>query len=565
MTTRRDLARWLVRHTRPLLWPLGVATAARILGDLLNVAVLLVAAGGLAEALSGDAVALRPLAFTLIALSLTKAGLRYVEHYAGHWVAFAALQRLRELLFRSLIPQAPAATTGKASAELTARATEDIDRIEVFFAHTIPPVAASIAVPGVALSWFAAAVAPLPALLIAAPLTLALLLPFAAAPRTAAASRDELAARGDVSVHVADDAQGLREILAFDARGLRDDERRRREARVRRARLRTGRLLAARETAERLLWGAALLLVVAFAGDAQTTITAIALLAGLWLGGAGTDDFATGLDAALAACDRVRRVVDAPPAVPDSGTSTLPGEGPLAVRLDDVSFTYPGNGVQALKHVDLRIEAGGWLRLAGVSGSGKSTVAALLLRAHDVDGGRVLLDGVPVKNVPLAVLRRAVAVVEQRPVLFPGTVADNLRLARPDAADAELHEALHTAALDGAALPDGLRTPVGERGSTLSGGQLQRLALARALVARPRVLVLDESLSALDEATAHTVRARLAAMPRRPTVLEITHRVDLLPDDAPVAVIDRGTVVEQGTASTLRNAHGPFTRLSARL
>src|SRR5690606_1378889 len=157
----------------------------RILGDLLNVAVLLVAAGGLAEAMSGDAVALRPLAFTLIALSLTKAGPRYIEHYAGHWVAFAALQRLRELLFRRLIPQAPAATTGKASAELTARATEDIDRIEVFFAHTIPPVAAAIAVPGVALSWFAAAVAPLPALLIAAPLTLALLLPFAAAPRTA--------------------------------------------------------------------------------------------------------------------------------------------------------------------------------------------------------------------------------------------------------------------------------------------------------------------------------------------------------------------------------------------
>src|SRR5690606_24365741 len=110
-------------------------------------------------------------------------------------------------------------------------------------------------------SWFAAAVAPLPALLIAGPLTLALLLPFAAAPRTAAASRDELAARGEVSVHVADDAQGLREILAVDARGLREGARPGPRARVPRARLRTGRLLAARETAERLLWGAALLLV----------------------------------------------------------------------------------------------------------------------------------------------------------------------------------------------------------------------------------------------------------------------------------------------------------------
>jgi len=563
MSSRRDLAGWLIRQTRPLLWPLGIATLARIAGDLLNVAVLVIAATGLVSVWSGT-IDLWPLAAWLIGLSLVKAGLRYLEHYAGHWVAFAALQRLRELLFRRLVPQAPAATTGRASAEITARATDDIDRIEVFFAHTIPPVIAAVVVPAAALGWFAAAVDGPTALCIAVPLLLALLLPLATSGRGAAATRAELTARGELSVHVADDAQGLREVLAFDARAQRDGARGHIETAIRRARLRLAGDLAVREVIERMLWGAALVLVLLTGSDVATVLLGVGLLVGLWLGGAGTDDFVSGLDAALAACARVRRVVDAPPTVVDAGTSSLPDRA-LDVAVDGVTFHYPQARIPALDGVDAAVAAGGWLRLVGVSGSGKSTVASLLLRAHDVDAGAVRLGGVPVQDVPLADLRRAVAVVDQRPVLFPGSVADNLRLARPDAGDDELHAALRIVALDGGALPDGLRARVGERGAQLSGGQLQRVALARALVARPRVLVLDESLSQLDEATAGAVRARLAEMPERPTVVEITHRTDLVPDDAPVVVIDRGVVVEQGIAAELRAAEGAFARLSARL
>ncbi|MGM7671809.1 ABC transporter ATP-binding protein [Microbacterium sp. A93] len=564
MSTRRGLAAWLILHTWPLLWPLSIATLARIVGDLLNVAVLVVAAYGLGRAMIGEVVAVWPLALTIVVLGLSKAVLRYVEHYAGHWVAFAALQRLRELLFRRLIPHAPAATTGKASAELTARATEDIDRIEVFFAHTIPPMIAAVVVPAVALTWFAVQVNPLPATLIAVPLAIALLLPFLAARRTAAAAREELAARGEVAVHVADDVQGLREVIAFDARDLRDRERRRREGFVRHARLRIAGAVAVREVAERLLWGAALLLVVVHSGDARTAVLAIALLVGLWLGGAGTDDFASGLDAALAACDRVRRVVDAPPLVTDAGTSNLPGTDALMVEFEDVSFSYP-EGPPALEQVRFHVAAGDWHSLVGVSGSGKSTIASLLLRAHDAGHGRVLIGGLGVAEMPLEELRRIVAVVDQRPVLFPGTVADNLRLARPAAEDAELEEVLRIVVLDGDALPDGVRTRVGERGSALSGGQLHRVALARALLQYPRVLVLDEALSQLDEATAQLVRQRLRAMVSRPTVIEITHRTDLLPGDAEVSVIDRGRVVEQGRASDLLVVGSAFARLNARV
>ncbi|MGO2747373.1 ABC transporter ATP-binding protein [Microbacterium sp.] len=565
MPSRRELAAWLVRHTRPLLWPLIIATVARIVGDLLNVAVLFIAAVALVRVSSGETIALWALALAIIALSLLKAALRYLEQYSGHWVAFAALQRLRELLFRRLIPQAPAATSGKASAELTARATDDIDRIEVFFAHTVPPVIAAVVVPAVALGWFAVTVAALPALLIAVPLALAQLLPFLSAVRTSAASRDELAARGEVSVHVADDVQGIREVLAFEARELRNDHRRRREARVSRARMGIAGVLAVREICERLLWGAAMVLVVVFGGDARTVLLSVVVLVGLWLGGAGTDDFASGLDAALAACDRVRRVVDAPPSVPDSGRRPLQGENPLSVGLEDVSFSYPGAAAPAVEDVRLRIPSGGWYRLVGVSGSGKSTIASLLLRAHDVEAGRIMLDGIAVPELPLPVLRSAVAVVDQRPVLFAGTVADNLRLARPCADDGDLEAALRIVALEGDALPDGMRTRVGERGTALSGGQMQRVALARALVARPRLLILDESLSQLDELTARTVRERLGMMPDRPTIIEITHRTDLLPADAEVGVVDRGRIVESGRVSELRAADGAFARMTVRL
>lgn len=560
--SRRALARWLVSRTRGLLPSLACATLARIAGHLLGVGILVVAAHAVVAAAGSAHVPLLPLALVVVALSFGKAGLRYLEHYLGHRVAFTALQRLRQLLFERLIPQAPAATTGRASAELTERATRDIDRIEVFFAHTIPPVIASVVVPAIALAWLAAQAGPLPAVIIAGFLACALLLPFLAARPAWAASRAHLAARAEVATHVADDVQGLREVLAFDAATTRRDALGRRERVAECAQRRIGRIVAVRGGIERVLWVGCLITLFATASSAGELALALAVLLGLWLSGSGTDDFATGLDAALAACDRVRRVVEAPPLVADAGTRADPGTGAARIEVRDVSFAYPGNGGGALAGVHLRCDPGTWHTVTGPSGSGKSTLAALLVRAWDPDGGRILLDGTPLADLTLDALRRAVAVVDQRPVLFPGTLAENLRLAAPDAADAALGDALHAAGLPADEFPDGLRTVIGERGSTLSGGQLQRVAIARALVAGPRVLVLDEALSQLDADAAGIVRERLSD--RGTTVIEITHRTDLIPDAGPVTVIDRGAIVEQGPAGRLRAGDGAFARLARR-
>ena len=576
---RLALIAWLVRRTRSLLPPLGIATAARILGDLLGVAILVAAAIALTRQSQGDTAGPWGLILTIAGLAAARAGLRYLEHYAGHWVAFSALHRLRMILFNRLIPQAPAATTGHASAEITERATRDIDKIEVFFAHTIPPVIASVLVPAAALSWLAIRVDPLAAGLVACFLTAALLLPFLAARSSWSASREELAARGALATHVSDDIQGLREVLAFEAQEQRLDGLRSRERRVAAAQLATGRARGLREAAERLLWLGALVSVLLCELSAPELIVSLALLVGLWLGGSGTDDFATGLDAALTAADRVRTTAEAEPAVVDSGSRALASGsrgGPASVTFEGVGFSYPladaahsaGDvtaraNTAALTGLDLAVAAGDWHHLVGISGSGKSTVASLLHRVWDPDAGRILINGVPISELPLAQLRRLVAVVPQRPQLFSGTLADNLRLANPDAPEARLNWALHVACLDGDHLPDGLETRIGERGTTLSGGQLQRAALARALVMAPSVLVLDESLSQLDADTAATVRERLASEVNV-TILEVTHRADLLAGTASVTVLDRGRIVEEGTAAELLSRDGAFVRLRAR-
>ncbi|MFT3876719.1 MAG: ABC transporter ATP-binding protein [Propioniciclava sp.] len=577
---RFDLARWLVHHTRRLLPPLALSALARIANQLLGIALLVVAASVLVAAASGTPPALPALIATLAGIALAKAFLRYAEHYAGHWVAFTALQRLRELFFERLVPQAPAATSGRAGAELTARATRDIDRIEVFFAHTFPPAISAVAVPAIALAWLASAADPRLAGAIAPFVATAIaVVPLVASRGTWAAAHAVAGARGALSAHLGDDIQGVREVLAFAAGDARLTTLDAADRRLAAARGHVGRGLAIRACATTLLQAGALTapVLVGLAAGVPTGDIALAVAVAIGLAGParGIDDFVTGLDAAFAATARVRRIIDAPPAVRDSpaveairpapiGPPTPPEAG---VRINDVTLTYPGAARPALRGVNAAIAPGTWTYVVGVSGSGKSTLATLLLRGRDPEKGCLSLNGVDLRDLRLDDLRGHVALVTQRPTLLSGTIADNLRLANPDADDAALAEALHTADLDGwvASLPQGLDTPTRERGTSVSGGQLQRLALARALVAQPRILVLDEALSQLDAAGAALVRERLRALLGPLTVIEITHRADLIPDDAPVLVLDDARLVETGRAGDLRAAGEAFARLEARV
>lgn len=573
-TRRPSDAVWLARTTARLLPPLAFSALARITNRLLAVALLVVPVVAIAAASAGQDVSATRIALVMVATALAKAVLRYAEHYVGHWVAFTALQRLRELFFATLVPQAPAATAGRAGGELTERATRDIDRIEVFFAHTFPPAIAAIVVPAIAVSWVAVTVDARLAL-VAGVLVAAALVAGPAmskrAGRQAAASVAQV--RGNVAGHLADDIQGVRTIHALGAQTLRLDGAARLDTELVQARSVTGRLAGLRAATTSLLHTTTVVVPVAVGvgwGVEPAGIAAcVAVCVGLWGTVAGVDDFAVGLDAALAATGRIRDVITAPPAVSDPET---PDEVPLTtgMHVDSATVRFTGASTAALDDVSASFASGQWTCVVGVSGSGKSTLAILLVRGRDPDAGRVLLADVDVSSLRLEALRERAALVTQRPVLLRGSLADNLRLATPDADDGDLWAALDVVGLRSwvESLPEGIESPTHERGLGVSGGQLQRLAVARALVGQPGVLILDEALSQLDTATAVDLRARLRTHGRESsslhTVIEITHRVDLIPDKDPVVVLDAGRVVETGLAGDLRHAGGAFARLELR-
>ncbi|WP_324278553.1 ABC transporter ATP-binding protein [Blastococcus brunescens] len=233
------------------------------------------------------------------------------------------------------------------------------------------------------------------------------------------------------------------------------------------------------------------------------------------------------------------------------------------VRFERVGFTYADGHRAALTDVDVAVAAGTTLALVGETGSGKSTLASLVARLNDPTTGRVTIDGVDVRDMRLTDLARVVGVVSQETYLLHGTIRENLRHAKPDATDDEMVEAARRAQLHDviAGLPAGYDTVVGARGHRFSGGEKQRLAIARTLLRDPRVLVLDEATSALDNQTERAVQAALDEAARGRTTITIAHRLSTVRDADLIAVLDAGRVVEQGSHDELVAAGGRYDRL----
>ncbi len=235
------------------------------------------------------------------------------------------------------------------------------------------------------------------------------------------------------------------------------------------------------------------------------------------------------------------------------------------VRFEDVFFRYEDEGAQTLAGVDLVVAPGTTTAIVGETGSGKTTLGYLVARLYDVTGGRVAIDGVDVRDLSFASLAATVGLVSQETYLFHATIAENLRFARPEASDEELVEAARAAQIHDliASLPEGYDTVVGERGYRFSGGEKQRIAIARTVLRNPPVLVLDEATSALDSETERAVQEALDRLAEGRTTIAIAHRLSTIRDADEIVVLDRGTIAERGTHDELMIEGGRYAQLVA--
>eukprot|EP01082_Thalassiosira_pseudonana_P005529 g4879.t1 g4879 contig18:133779-135522(+) len=283
----------------------------------------------------------------------------------------------------------------------------------------------------------------------------------------------------------------------------------------------------------------------------------------------------------IAAGGRVFDVIDRVPEIPSSFRATRDqaderpihnpfkhgGHIPLSISFQDIEFSYPARpDVTVLgPRMSLVINAGENIALVGGSGSGKSTVALLLSRLYNLNGGKILVSGHDIEDIDPAILRAQIGVVSQEPLLFAGSLADNIRYGRADASDEDVVEAARAAHVThfSDSLPNGLDTQVGHRGAQLSGGQRQRVAIARVFLKDPPIVVLDEATSALDARSEYHINQALKTMTKGRTVISIAHRLSTIKEADRIAVLKGGEVVETGTFEELVRSKGAFHKLVA--
>jgi ATP-binding cassette subfamily B protein len=298
-----------------------------------------------------------------------------------------------------------------------------------------------------------------------------------------------------------------------------------------------------------------------------TLVAFTALQAGLFRPLMGLLNVGVSITSSLALFARIFEYLDLPVEVDDpiDPVEVTPAQLPGRVRFEDVSFRYPGSDSAALGGISLDLPAGTTLALVGETGSGKSTLASLVARLYDPTSGRITIDGIDLRDLRLADLAAIVGVVSQETYLLHTTVRENLRYAKPDATDAEIADAARAAQLHEliVSLPDGYDTMVGSRGHRFSGGEKQRIAIARTLLRNPRVLVLDEATSALDTETERAVQQALDLLAVGRTTITIAHRLTTVRDADQIVVLDHGRLVETGTHSSLLAEQGRYAALAA--
>ena len=501
------------------------------------------------------------------AFALGRGLLRYVERLVAHDAAFRVLERMRVRIYERLEPLAPAGLPVFRSGELLARLVDDVDSIQDLLLRVLPAFAIAVLVGGLAVAIeipMLPAAAAILAVTLATALTAVPWLTGRLAARTAAR---EAGARGELYASVVELLEGTPELTVNGTIGTalaRAADADAELARLARAAGRTagiGQGLASALSGI-AMWGSLAVGVAAVASGHTDGV----LLAGLALVPLAAFELTSPLPAATQALEGVRsssarlaQVLDAPVPVSDPVRPRARASGHGSLRVRDLRVRHPGQERWAVANVDLDLPAGARVALVGPSGAGKTTLAWALLRFLPYRGS-ITLDGVEIDELAGEDVREVVGLVAQDAHVFDTTIEENLRLARRDAGEADLLRALAAARLLDwvRSLPAGLATEVGEHGGRMSGGQRQRLALARVLLAAFPVLILDEPAEHLDPPTARALTADLLDGAAGRTVLLITHRLEGLEAMDEIVLLDGGRVLERGTHRELLALGGRY-------
>jgi ATP-binding cassette subfamily C protein CydC len=504
--------------------------------------------------------------------AITRTAGRYFERLVSHDATFRVLQHLRVTTFSKLLPLSPAGLSRFRQGELLNRVVADVDTLDHLYLRVISPLVGALVVIVVVTVGLSILDVPLALMLGGIMLATLIVLPplFYRAGKPTGENLTQL--RGQYRQQLTTWLQGQAELTIFGASQRYREQMENTELSWHDAQRRQSDLTAASQAVMLLIGAIAVLTMLWFAaggvGDNTQPGALIALFVFCALAAFEALAPVTGafqhLGQVIASAIRITQITDCPPEVQFPQTSAM---APTAVNvnLQDISFSYPEQPQKALDGISLSIAAGEHVAVLGRTGCGKSTLLQLLTRAWDPQHGEVLLNGVPLTQYGETALRASISMVPQRVHLFSATLRDNLLLAAPQATDEALAAVLTRTGLEKLLDDSGLNAWLGEGGRQLSGGELRRLAIARALLHDAPLVLLDEPTEGLDAATESQILELLEEVMQEKTVLMVTHRLRGLSRFDQIIVMDNGQIIEQGNHAALMAKQGRYYQFKQRL